>query len=151
MKSSSVNATAFFILNLGYIAKKLIGDDMNTDEEDPSNGAPHTNAKAKPIKWKLAPSNRKVIEVKNALYRNAVLSGKFLIAQTVNAYGTSKDGHKTIEVECYWYGWKPKNRWIRITLTNEEKEVEDYSEHEVVSNIGAFVAHSTSVIDPRLL
>ena len=109
---------------------------MNFQEEQPSNGAPNTDAHAKPIKWELAPINRTVIEVKDAQYRNAVLSGKFLVAQTDNAYGTSKDGHKTIEVECYWYGWKPKTRWMRLTVINQEIEITDYSEIDVIKDIG---------------
>ena len=110
---------------------------MITDEENPNNGAPHTDAEAKPNKWTLAPINRKVIEVKDAHYRNAVLNGKFLVAESLNAYGTNKDGHKTIEVECYWYGWKPKKRWIRITHTSKEIDVVNYSNQEVIKNIGA--------------
>ena len=109
---------------------------MNIEEEHPSNGAPHTDAEAKPIKWELAPSNRKVIEVKDALYRNAALSGKFLVAQSANAYGTNKDGHKTIEVECHWYGWRPKTRWMRLTIINQEIEITDYANLEVIKDIG---------------
>ena len=109
---------------------------MNIEEEHPSNGAPHTDAEAKPIKWELAPSNRKVIEVKDALYRNAALSGKFLVAQSANAYGTNKDGHKTIEVECHWYGWQPQKRSLKLTLINAEEVVADYENIEVIKNIG---------------
>ncbi len=109
---------------------------MDIQEETPENGAPNTDALAKPIKWELAPSNRKVIEVKDAHYRNAVISGNFLVAQSENAYGTNKDGHKTIEVECYWYGWKPKTRWMRLTIINQEIEIADYSNLEVIKNIG---------------
>jgi hypothetical protein len=109
---------------------------MDIQEEHPNNGAPNTDADAKPIKWELAPNNRKVIEVKDANYRNAVLSGKFLVAQSANAYGTNKDGHKTIEVECYWYGWKPKTRWMRLTIINQEIEITDYSNLDVIKDIG---------------
>ena len=109
---------------------------MDNQEEIPTNGAPNTDAFAKPNKWGLAPNNRIVIEVKDAYYRTAVLSGKFLVAQTANAYGTNKDGHKTIEVECSWYEWKPKTRWIRITVITQEVEIKDYSNIEVITNIG---------------
>jgi hypothetical protein len=77
-----------------------------------------------------------VIEVKEALYRNAVLSGKFLVADSANAYGTNKDGHKTIEVECSWYGWRPMTRWIRMTIINQEIEVPNNGNEVVVKNIG---------------
>lgn len=109
---------------------------MLIDEEQPSNNAPHTNPHAKPNKWELAPIGRKVIEVSNAHYRKAVISGRFLIANSTDPYGINKDGHKTIEVECHWYGWKPKTRWMNLTLTNQETEISNDSNVEVIKNIG---------------
>jgi len=109
---------------------------MDIQEENPSNDAPHTDALAKPIAWQTAPIGRKVIEVKDALYRNAVLSGKFLVADSANAYGMNKDGHTTIEVECSWYGWKPMTRWIRMTIINQEIEIVNNGNIEVIKNIG---------------
>ena len=109
---------------------------MLIEEEQPTNGAPNTNPRAKPIKWEIAPIGRKVIEVSNAQYRKAVLSGKFLVADSSDPYGTNKDGHKTIEVECYWYGWQPKTRWMRLTIINQETEITNDSNVEVIKNIG---------------
>jgi hypothetical protein len=109
---------------------------MDNQEDAPTNGAPNTDALAKPIAWQQAPSGRKVIEVKDALYRNAVLNGKFLVAESANAYGTNKDGNKTIEVECLWYEWKPKTRWIRMTIINQEIEIPNNGNEEVIKNIG---------------
>ena len=109
---------------------------MDIQEENPTNGAPHTDALARAIGHQLAPSGRKVIKVKDALYRNAVLSGKFLVADSANAYGTNKDGHKTIEVECSWYGWRPMTRWIRMTIINQEIEIPNNGNEVVVKNIG---------------
>jgi hypothetical protein len=110
---------------------------MTIEEDVPTNGAPNIDPKANPNKWEIAPSGRRVIEVKNATYRTAVFSGFFLVANSAEPYGPPNDGHKTIEVECYWYGWKPKTRWIRITLINEEVDLVDYSNQEVIKNIGA--------------
>ena len=109
---------------------------MMIEEKHPKNSAPNTDSHAKPIRWEMAPNNRKVIEVKNAMYRNANLSGKFLVSESKKAYGTNKNGHKTIEVECYWYGWKPKTRWVQLTLINQEIEITDYSNLEVIKDIG---------------
>ena len=108
---------------------------MHDHEENPSSGAPHTNPLAKPNRWEIAPANRKIIRVKDAHYRNAVVSGVLVVAESENAYGRNKDGHLTIEVECYWYGWKPTTRWIRLTLTTAEEELSNYRD-EVVRNIG---------------
>ena len=109
---------------------------MDIQEDNPSNDAPPTDALAKPSAWQIAPIGRKVIEVKDALYRNAVLSGKFLVADSANAYGANKDGHKTIEVECLWYGWKPMTRWPRLTILHQEIEIANNGNEEVVKNIG---------------
>ena len=109
---------------------------MQSEEEEPTNGAPNTDAFAKANDWEIAPSGRIVIEVKDALYRNAVLSGKFLVSESANAYGTNKDGHKTIEVECRWYGWRPMTRWPRLTIIHQEIELPNDSNVEVIKNIG---------------
>jgi hypothetical protein len=108
---------------------------MSNDEENPSSGAPHTNALAKPNKWEIASTNRKIIRVKDGHYRSAVISGVFVVAESPEAYGRNKDGQLTIEVECYWYEWKPKTRWMRLTLTTAEEELSNYTD-EVVRNIG---------------
>ena len=110
---------------------------MTIEEDIPTNGAPNTDPKAKPNKWEIASSGRRVIEVQNATYRTAVFSGFFLVANSADPYGPLNDGHDTIEVECHWYGWKPKTRWIRITLTSKEIDIVNYSNQEVIKNIGA--------------
>lgn len=109
---------------------------MNTENTIFKNTAPNTDSKAKAVRWEIAPSNRRVIEVKNAFYRSASFNGKFLVAESVNAYGRNKDGHKTIEVECCWYGWQPKTRGIRLTIINEEVEIKDCLNVYVIKDIG---------------
>jgi hypothetical protein len=108
---------------------------MQIEEEKPTN-APNTDSEAKPNKWEIAPSGRKVIEVKDALYRNAVISGRFLVALGEKTEGRNKDGHKTIEVECTWYGWQPKKSSIRLTLINEEIVLNGNEIIDVIKNIG---------------
>ena len=108
---------------------------MIEDEEQPIN-LPHTDSEAKPINWDLAPSGRTVIEVKDAHYRKAVISGLFLVALNNKHETRNKDGHKTVEVECSWYGWQPQKRSLRLTLINAEEVVADYENIEVVKNIG---------------
>ena len=108
---------------------------MQIEEEQPIN-APNTDAEAKANDWKTAPSGRTVIEVKDALYRNAVISGRFLVALGEKIEGRNKDGHKTIEVECTWYGWQPQKRSLRLTLINEETVLDSTVEIVVIKNIG---------------
>ncbi len=108
---------------------------MYLDEENPTGDAPNTDNKAKPIKFEAAPAHRNLVRVTNALYRNAVFSGVFVVAESKDPNGRSKDGHETIEVECTWYGWKPKTRWIRITVPNAPEYLKDYT-GDVVKNLG---------------
>jgi hypothetical protein len=107
------------------------------DEENPSNDAPHTNNKARANAWKIAPKSRKVIEVKDAMYRTATLSGKFLVSEQDSAHGTNKDGHSTIEVDCNWYDWRPMKRSIRLTIINQAVEIPNDSNVVVITNIGS--------------
>ena len=109
---------------------------MKLDDAQSFEDRPHTDRKAKAIKWEPAAANRKIIEVIGARYRNAVLNGMFLVADSHDAYGTSKDGFKTIEVECRWYGWRPKSRWIRLTLTSQETEIANSGNEIVIKDIG---------------
>ena len=108
---------------------------MYLDEETPPSNAPNTNKHAKPVNYELAPPNRRCIRVKDAFYRDAVFSGVFVVADSKNPEDRNKDGIPTIEVECRWYLWKPKTRWIRITVPNPIEELSNYT-GEVVRNLG---------------
>jgi hypothetical protein len=108
---------------------------MYIEEEAPSPTAPNTDKQAKPIKFELAPSGRRCIRVTNAFYREAVFSGVFVVADSEDPEGRNKDGISTIEVECRWYLWKPKTRWIRITVPNGYEELINY-DGDVVRNLG---------------
>ncbi len=108
---------------------------MNIEEENPSGKAPFTDKLAKPIKYESAPADRTCIRVSNAFYRDAIFSGVFLVADSEDPHSRNKDGMETIEVECYWYNWRPKTRWIRITLPTAPEYLKDYS-GDVIRNLG---------------
>ena len=94
----------------------------------------HVDKLAKPIAWKEVAKGRNVIDVVNASIRNSIVSGKFAVADS-KTQGTIVKGKRTIEVECCWYDWKPKTRWIRLVVHNEQI----YSSEEIVeviANIG---------------
>ncbi len=96
--------------------------------------APHTDKLAKAIAWKEVTKGRNVIDVVNASIRNAVVTGKFAVVDS-KTQGIIVKGKRTVEVECLWYEWKPKNRWIRLFVHNEQI----YSTEEIVeviANIG---------------
>ena len=106
-------------------------------EIDPSteSNAPRTDADAKPIAWKKPFQGRRVIWVKNASYRNAVISGEFMVAEGSDVE-TIVDGKVIkIQVEATWYGWKPENSWLHLSLTDECEELQNYTS-TVISNIG---------------
>ena len=96
--------------------------------------APHVDKEAKPRKWKDVAKGRNVIDVVNASIRNAVVSGKFAVADS-KSQNTIVNGKRTVEVECLWYDWKPKNRWIRLILSNNEQIYATQEDTVVVANI----------------
>ena len=108
---------------------------MFNEEENPTGNAPHTDSKAKPIKFGIAPIARSCIRVTDAFYRGAVFSGVFVVADSKDPQSRNKDGLETIEVECHWFNWRPKTRWIRITLPTSPEHLSDY-DGEVVRNLG---------------
>jgi hypothetical protein len=106
-------------------------------ELDPSteSKAPRTDADAKPIAWSKPKQGRRVIWVKNASYRNAVISGEFMVAEGSDVE-TIVDGKVIkIQVEATWFGWKPDNSWLHLSLTDECEELPHYTS-TVISNIG---------------
>ena len=108
---------------------------MYLEEEIPSGEAPHTDPHAKPNKFDIASPNRQHVRVTNACYRLSVFTGVFIVADSKDPHSRNKEGHETLEVECTWYGWRPKTRWIRITLPNAPEYLENYS-GDVTVNLG---------------
>jgi hypothetical protein len=97
--------------------------------------APRTDADAKPVAWSKPKPGRRVIWVKNASYRNAVISGEFMVAEGTDVE-TIFDGKVIkIQVEAKWFGWKPDDSWPHLSLTDECEELPNYTS-TVISNIG---------------
>ena len=80
-------------------------------------------------------TGQRVIQVFNATYRRAVVSGYFLLAPSVKL-PLGKVGYKRVEVHCCWFGHKlPSQRGIRLLVhMGSAKVFENYSK-KVVSNI----------------
>ena len=80
-------------------------------------------------------SNQRVIKVINAMYRDAVVSGTFLLAPSVKL-PLGKGGKKRIQVYCCWYGHKlPSKRGISLLVQLASAQVNESFSGEVVSNI----------------
>lgn len=61
--------------------------------------------------------NASVIRVDKAFIRGSTVSGFFKLAQgaEVKTYA----GKRRIEVECLWFGRKPRYTWMNLTLLSE--------------------------------
>lgn len=100
---------------------------MNNSFELINGRAPNTDPDAKPIEWVKATAGRRVIWVKNASYRNAIVSGEFMVAEGDDVENIVHGTTLTIDVECYWYDWRPETRWIRLSLTGDCEELQNYT------------------------
>lgn len=61
--------------------------------------------------------NASVVHVGQAFIRGSTVSGCFKLAKGADIKA-HKD-KKRIEVECLWFGCKPKTTWMHITLLRE--------------------------------
>jgi len=104
---------------------------------DWKDNTPHTDSKATITKLRKV-SKKRVIEVKGALYRSAMLSGIF---ELENQDSTKEDikylpsGKQRVKVICAWHGVTPKTTYPNLTINNASiKFVENYT-GTVVDNI----------------
>lgn len=97
-------------------------------------GIPYTDPKAEAIDHRVVPAGRRVIKVTNGSIRGATVSGYFLVVQGDNPTTTYNEKER-IEVECLWYGKKPKTTWMHLTVNNGFEYVKGY-DGKVISNIG---------------
>jgi len=79
-------------------------------------GVPMTYETASPKKH-ISVRNARVVFLKNATIRKATVSGYFKLADgaDVKTYA----GKQRIEVECLWFGRKPRTTWMNITLLSK--------------------------------
>lgn len=85
-------------------------------------------------KFKTVKAQR-VIKVVNAMYRNAEVSGTFVLAPSVKL-PLGKVGKKRVEVYCCWFGHKlPSEKGIKLLVQLASAEVKQDYVGEVVTNI----------------
>ena len=94
-------------------------------------GAPRIHSSAKPTKYKTV-SNAKVVTLSKAFIRGSEVSGTFLLAD--GAVLKPYAGRQRIEVQCLWFGRKPANTWMNITLRSKPV-FNDRFTGEVVENV----------------
>lgn len=97
-------------------------------------GIRNTDPKAVPIDHKAPAKGRRIIHVSNAQIRDAVVTGYFQVADVAEPH-SEYAGKQRIQVECLWYGKKPKTCWMNLTVDGGYKDVANYA-GEVISNMG---------------
>lgn len=96
---------------------------------------PDTDKHAVPIDWKAARNGGRCILVTNGRIRRAMVSGYFQVAEVLKPASTYA-GRQRIQVECYWYGKKPKTTWMNLTVEDGGcKDVKHYT-GAVICDIG---------------
>ena len=95
----------------------------------------NTDKDAKAVDWDYAPPNRKILVAEIASIRNAtLLNEKFLIAEGCDVK-QRKNGTERIQVECFWYGKRPKTMWMQIKIEPGRYIIKNSDEEKVVINI----------------
>lgn len=77
----------------------------------------------------------RIIDVKNAKYRNATLNGKFLLKKRVGDYIIPTAKGDCVQVICYWFYRRPETDWFRINIEDAEYEIINHYSGLVSKNI----------------
>lgn len=99
-------------------------------------GIPHTNPNAKPTNWTPAPHGRYVVWVREATIRNAIIHNEYFLLVENYKVQQRSNGTERLEVECLWYGRRPKVTWMNITVQPDSYEIQASDGVHVVTNIG---------------
>ena len=95
--------------------------------------APHTCVFAKPKKY-VSVKNARVIEVTQALYRKAEITGFFLLADKESTT-LPTDGWLRVEVQCCWFGFRLKTRGPRFNVNMATAVIHSNYSGNVVADI----------------
>jgi len=90
---------------------------------------PHTCKSATITKFKRV-RNADILEVKNAKYRNATLSGKFLLAKPPTAKLPGR-----LQIRCSWFGVTPPTTYPQLSLVGKTKVIKNYTGNDVADDI----------------
>jgi hypothetical protein len=94
--------------------------DYNTDWR----GVPQQSKTATVMRTRFV-ENASVIHVDRAFIRGSTVSGFFKVVN--GAEVQARVGKRRIEVECLWFGRKPLNSWMNLTLLSEPTFLNGYS------------------------
>ena len=94
---------------------------------------PNTSTRAQPSS-PLAVRNARVIIVKEARYRGAIISGTFVLGNQ-NDMSLPRNGWQIIEVYCCWFGLRLKTRGLHFKVNMSNAEVVNGYSGLVVSNL----------------
>ena len=108
---------------------------MSSKVWDEQHQVPNTSKAAKPIEHKTV-RNAAVIVVKDAHYRNASVSGTFLLDDKIEL-PLPRKGRQPVEIYCCWFGLRLKTRGLRFKVNMSDAEVITAYSGLVVSNLAA--------------
>jgi hypothetical protein len=95
--------------------------------------APHTVKRAKACEPEKV-SKAKVIFIKEAKYRGALLSGTFVLGEK-NGLSFPSNGWQVVEIYCRWFGVRLKTRGLNFKVNMDSAEVNPSYSGVVSSNI----------------
>ena len=101
---------------------------------------PNTCVTAVPCDMGLV-GNARIIDVKNAKYRNATLNGKFLLKNKIGDCIIQTSKGDCVQVICYWFYRRPKTDWFKIIIEN--------AEYEIINNYSGLVVKNIRRINPE--
>ena len=103
------------------------------DKATTTNKPPSTCKKAHPVYWEIV-QNIPVISVVNARYRNATLSGNFVLSPFSLPFPNSGIGK--IDVLCRWFDHRLAKTGLTLIVDYANIHLLDETQsHEVISNI----------------
>ena len=97
--------------------------EANTNWKDGS--FPHVNPDAVVSERRMV-QGVLAIRVSNATIRKATISDVFELAAVAQPFNLH-DGRLRAEVKCCWYGHKPPETWMQLTLGEDWELLQDYS------------------------
>ena len=104
---------------------------------DWKDNTPHTDTKAKITKLRNVIKKR-VIEVKGALYRNAIISGVFELENQSLRKEDIKylpSGKQRVKVICAWHGVTPPTTYPQLTINDASIKIIENFTGTVADNI----------------
>lgn len=94
----------------------------------------HTNKHATPVEFDDV-QNMEVVFVEEVSIRDAIVRSAYFEIADATTVGAPFHGKPSVEVQCLWYGCKPRTTWMHLTLLGRWEVIPNFS-GKVGRNIG---------------